>query len=82
MRKQPRTTPDAEARILLNLIEDRIRSSEIWVEDRNRLMRLRAVVEQNLMEAPAIATRINNRLMIAVFRSLRIRRVTPTNATS
>jgi hypothetical protein len=82
MRKQPRTTPDAEARILLNLIEDRIRSSEIWVEDRNRLMRLRAVVEQNLMEAPAIATRLNNRLMIAVFRSLRIRRVTPTNATS
>jgi hypothetical protein len=49
MRKQPRTTPDGEARILLNLIEDRIRSSEICVEDRNRLMRLRAIVEQSLM---------------------------------
>jgi hypothetical protein len=43
MREAPWIIPDDEARSLLKLIEDRVASSEIRVEDRDRLVRLRAL---------------------------------------
>jgi hypothetical protein len=57
---------------LLTLIDDRVRSSELWVEDQAWLTRLMSIVEQAL-KTPEIAPPLNVRLLINVFRGLRIR---------
>ena len=42
--------PEEDARPVLRLIEERIRSSEIEVEHRDVLIRLRAMIEEDLAE--------------------------------
>ena len=42
--------PEEDARSMLRLIEERIRSSEIEVEHRDVLIRLRAMIEEDLAE--------------------------------
>ena len=49
--KRAWSMPKDEARSLLRLIEERIRSSEIEVERRDALIRLRHVIEQELAAA-------------------------------
>lgn len=46
--KRAWSMPDDEARSLLRLIEERIRSSEIEVQRRDALIRLRQVIEEEL----------------------------------
>ena len=48
MRKRGWTMPEDEARSLLVMIEERIRSSEIEVRHRDMLIRLRATIEEDL----------------------------------
>jgi hypothetical protein len=43
--------PEEDARSLVRLIEERIRSSQITVEHRDMLIRLRAMMEDDLAEA-------------------------------
>ena len=52
MRKARRgwVMPEEDARSMLRLIEGRIRSSDISVEHRDVLIRLRAVIEDDLAE--------------------------------
>ena len=52
MRKARRgwVMPEKDARCMLRLIEERIRSSEIEVEHRHVLIRLRAMIEEDLAE--------------------------------
>ena len=45
------TMPDEEARSMLRLIEERIGSSDIRVEHRDVLIRLRAMIEDDLTES-------------------------------
>jgi hypothetical protein len=42
--------PDEDARSMLRLIEERIRASDIRVEHRDALIRLRAMIEDDLAE--------------------------------
>ena len=46
--KRAWSMPDDEARSLLRLIEERIRSSDIEVQRRDALIRLRQVIEEEL----------------------------------
>ena len=50
MRKARRgwTMPEEDARSMLTMIEERIRSSDIRVEHRDALIRLRAMIEDDL----------------------------------
>ena len=50
MRKARRgwTMPEEDARSMLTLIEERIRSSDIRIEHRDALIRLRAMIEDDL----------------------------------
>ena len=50
MRKARRrwTMPEADARSMLTMIEERIRSSDIQIEHRDALIRLRAMIEDDL----------------------------------
>ena len=50
MRKARRSwvMPEPEARSMLRLIEERIRSSDIQIEHRDVLIRLRAMIEDDL----------------------------------
>src|SRR5215213_10251518 len=50
MRKSQRgwTMPEEDARSMLTLIKERIRSSDIRVEHRDALIRLRAMIEDDL----------------------------------
>ena len=52
MRKARRgwVMPEEDARSMLRLIEERIRSSVIRVESRGMLIRLRAMIEDDLFE--------------------------------
>ena len=42
------TMPDEDARSMLKMIEERIRASDIQVEHRDALIRLRAMIEDDL----------------------------------
>jgi hypothetical protein len=42
--------PEEDARSMLRLIEERIRSSDIRVEHRDVLIRLRAIIEEDLRD--------------------------------
>ena len=42
------TMPDEDARSMLTMIEERIRASDIRVEHRDALIRLRAMIEDDL----------------------------------
>ena len=42
------TMPEEDARSMLTLIEERIRSSDIRIEHRDALIRLRAMIEDDL----------------------------------
>jgi len=44
------TMPEEDARPMLSMIEERIRSSDIRVEHRDALIRLRAMIEDDLGE--------------------------------
>ena len=44
------TMPEEDARPMLSMIEERIRSSDIRVEHRDALIRLRAMIEDDLAE--------------------------------
>jgi hypothetical protein len=44
--------PDEDARSILRQIEERISSSEIDVEHRDMLIRLRSLIEDDFAEAP------------------------------
>ena len=46
------TIPDEDARSMLTMIEERIRSSDIQVEHRDALIRLRAMIEDDLEVSP------------------------------
>jgi len=50
MRKSQRgwTMPEEDARSMLRLVEERIRSSDIQIEHRDALIRLRAMIEDDL----------------------------------
>ena len=50
MRKARRrwTMPDEDARSMLKMIEERIRASDIRIEHRDALIRLRAMIEDDL----------------------------------
>ena len=45
------TMPEEDARSILTMIEERIRSSDIQVEHRDALIRLRAMIADDLMAA-------------------------------
>src|SRR4051794_27490396 len=69
MRKARRgwTMPEEDARSMLTMIEERIRSSDILLEHRHTLIRLRAMIEDDLgadekhPDQMSDPTRINNR---------------------
>ena len=42
------TTPEGDARSMLSMIEERVRSSDIRVEHRDALIRLRTMIEDDL----------------------------------
>ena len=42
------TMPEGDARSMLRLLEERIRSSDIQIEHRDALIRLRAMIEDDL----------------------------------
>ena len=54
MRKARRgwTMPEEDARPMLTMIEERIRSSDIRVEHRDALIRLRTMIEDDLEVSP------------------------------
>ena len=60
------TMPEEDARSMLMMIEERIRSSDIQIEHRDALIRLRAMIEDDLGAAEkhpdqmSDPTRINN----------------------
>ena len=45
------TMPDEDARSMLKMIEERIRASDIQVEHRDAMIRLRAMIEDDLAES-------------------------------
>jgi hypothetical protein len=53
--------PEADARTLLVQIEEKIRASDIEVADRDRLIRFRTILEQDLgHEAPVIVAKADS----------------------
>jgi hypothetical protein len=46
------TMPEQDARSMLTMIEERIRSSDIRVEHRDALIQLRAMIEDDLEVSP------------------------------
>jgi hypothetical protein len=52
--------PEEEVRTLLGRIEEKIRSSQIRVPDRDRLIRFRAMLEEDLgQQAPVLVVNAN-----------------------
>jgi len=49
--RQGSTMPEEDARSMLTMIEERIRASDIRVEHRDVLIRLRAMIEDDLTAA-------------------------------
>ena len=51
-KRRPWSMPEEDARTLLAQIEEKVRSSEIQVADKDALIRLRSLLEQDLGVVP------------------------------
>jgi hypothetical protein len=74
--------PDEDARSMLRLLEERIRSSDIRVEHRDALIRLRAMSEDDLMAAEQdAATESREKKKVASLGGLEVWEETPEEIT-
>jgi hypothetical protein len=53
-KRRPWSMPEEDARTLLAQIEEKVRSSEIQVADKDTLIRLRSLLEQDLGLVPPV----------------------------
>jgi hypothetical protein len=53
-KRRPWSMPEEDARTLLAEIEEKVRSSEIQVADKDTLIRLRSLLEQDLGLVPPV----------------------------